>query len=88
MDGAARVPTPIGQPCLQCNESIVEGDRGLMVAVYHSVFKSSVEPVHAECEVLPIVGHLVGVCSCTGYDTRTHAAALLAWQRLPELGRQ
>lgn len=32
--------------------------------------------VHPECLALTIVGHVYGVCSCTGWDTSSRTAAL------------
>lgn len=76
-DDAPIVETPIGRPCLGCGEPIAEGDRGLMT-VYVSESEPSVEPFHAECQMLGIIGHVFGVCGCTGHDhSRASAMVLL-----------
>lgn len=43
---------------------------------------ASIEPIHAECEAIGVVGHQYGVCTCTGWDTSSRAAARELWQRL------
>ncbi len=83
VEGAVRVPTPVGEACLDCAEPVVDGDRGFVRAVGRMVggeLRPSVEPVHAECDLRSVLGHQVGVCPCTGYG-RTRAAARLVWER-------
>lgn len=87
-EGARQVETPVGQPCLaECGDLIQEGDRGLIRAVMVKAetggWVSEQRPVHAECDMLPIVGHMHGVCSCTGHS-HDRAAAKLCWQRVGE----
>ena len=85
LDGARRVPTPVGERCFACKEPISEQDQGLVriVLVGGGILTShEVVPVHAECEALGIVGHQFGVCSCTGYDTTSRESARVLWQRL------
>lgn len=87
IDEADQVPTPIGQSCFRCGELVAAGDRGLIRMVARELggeLQAAAEPVHAECDLIGVVGHLVGVCHCTGYDTSTRAAARLAWQRAGE----
>lgn len=81
--GATQVEVPVGHKCLVCVEPIALGDRGLIRATINSDGRGLAAPVHAECEALGIVGHLFGVCHCTGYDTRSRAAARELWQRIP-----
>jgi hypothetical protein len=53
------VATPIGQPCLHCQETIEYGDQGLMVPA----------PVHLECFLRMVVGsiaHQNRTCACFG----------------------
>jgi len=88
LDRADQAPTPVGQPCLQCAEPIVEGDRGLIHITMRKVpggpLEGRPEPIHAECNLIGVIGHQVGVCRCHGYDTSTRAAAQLAWKRVGE----
>lgn len=37
---------------------------------------------HRECNLIGLVGHMVGVCSCTGYDTVSREAAREAQRRV------
>lgn len=79
-----RVDTPLGQKCLFCEETIVQNDRGLLSAVVRldpdGDPVAEIQPVHAECDAYPYIGHRVRVCPCTGHPP-TRATALLAWQR-------
>lgn len=87
LDDATWVPTPVGEQCEICHEAIVSGDRGWIrgaVRTVSGLLAASTAVLHAECEVLTIVGHSVGVCFCTGYG-HTRAAALEAWDRLNRL---
>jgi len=87
VDDAQQVPTPIGLACFNCTEPVVEGDRGLIRTVVRMVDGEpvgSAEPTHAECDLIGVMGHQMGVCSCTGYDTTTRAAAQVLWQRIGE----
>lgn len=85
VDEAQQVPTPAGEICFNCGEAIADGDRGLIQTVVRLVdglAQGSVEPTHAECNLIGVMGHDMGVCSCTGYDTRTRAAAQVLWDRI------
>jgi hypothetical protein len=37
--------------------------------------------IHRECDLIGVLGHVVKVCTCTGYDTTSREAALEAWRR-------
>lgn len=50
--------------CERCNEPIQEGEDFLAMPVFGS---DQVVMLHVECEALGIVGHEMGVCSCTNY---------------------
>jgi hypothetical protein len=55
------VPTPVGQSCILCKESVIEGDLGLI--------SSSGQVTHYECGmrgVVGSVGHQQRKCSCFG----------------------
>jgi hypothetical protein len=85
LEGARQVPTPVGEKCLRCAETIEANDRGWIRTAVElddggkPVGRSA--PIHTECDFIGVGGHLFGVCSCTGYDTSTRAAAVLAWER-------
>jgi hypothetical protein len=73
VEDAVQVPTPVGEVCQYCGEPIAAGDRGWVRAP--QVW------AHTECEMLGIVGHLYGVCSCSGFD-ESRAAALVLLGRI------
>lgn len=83
VDWAEQGPTPVGQQCLHCGEDVIEGDRGWHTAaltIEEGVPVGRPAVVHAECQLLGIVGHTVGVCGCTGYG-HDRAAARECWAR-------
>ncbi len=62
-----QVPAPIGTPCLYCEETIQDGDRGLLQAVMRTAHRGSIEPVHAECHTRMALGspaHWRHECFC------------------------
>lgn len=58
--------TPVGQPCLWCDEAIAEGDDGLLIP--HVAEGGPREaPWHYACHLRSIVGgvrHQLGQCTC------------------------
>lgn len=76
--------TPTYAACLYCGEQFVDGDQGVIMPYGGG----SVDPQflvgvgdgyaligeHRECQLAQIVGHLVKVCSCTGWE-RSRATA-------------
>jgi hypothetical protein len=92
-EGATVVPTPVGQPCLHCDEPIDDGDQGVIhttLFLHGNDGEPVAEPVHRECDmraVLGSIGHLTMRCPCEGGDyddppgmTRREAALLVkAW---------
>lgn len=75
---AAATPgeTPIGTPCIYCEEAVREGDRG---------FIRGTQVSHRECEVYGIFGHDYGVCGCTGYQPN-RTSALKLWDIMSRPG--
>jgi len=71
-DDRLRVPTPVGTPCVLCDEQIACVDRGTFVAVITSVGEPvRMVPAHIECSFRSVVGgvaHLKGTCTCHGGD--------------------
>lgn len=49
------VPTPVGEKCLNCEEEIVDGDRGFTMS-YFGTQGASVVPIHAECQMRSVLG--------------------------------
>jgi len=79
---ATWVPTPVGERCLFCEEPIEEGDQGFLRGHIDASGKSSMRWAHGGCDAIGVVGHIYGVCSCTGWDTTTKAAGDELWRRL------
>ena len=69
-------PTPVGAPCLFCLEPIEEYDRGFTFV--------NGSTAHAECQLLAVIGHDFGVCSCTGFDNPSRDSARELWRRAIE----
>lgn len=78
-DGVLIMKTPAGRRCYGCEEAIEPGERGLYRTIL-TMRGSEVGVVHAECEMLTVMGHSVGVCSCShGHlSRRQQALAMLA----------
>lgn len=85
-DDATEVDTPAGVDCMRCGETIIDGDQGFvwpMVGVGEVedryIFRTGQWPftvaMHRECFMADTCGHLVGVCSCTGWASCSRAAA-------------
>lgn len=89
-DGGVQAPTPVGEPCLQCNEPIEMGDQGVVLPCVLAEARVEHRPEHRECHlrsVLGPIGHLLKRCSCYGGDmhdlpeltARENAKVVWAW---------
>ena len=73
-EGATVAPTPVGRPCLYCDEPIDEGDQGVLHTVlflHGNDGEPITEPLHRECDLrmsLGSIGHLTMRCACEGGD--------------------
>ncbi len=81
---AQRVPTPVGQPCLECHEPIVEGDQGVVMPLLYEADGAPAcrqAPEHRECMLLGVLGHVAGTCFChEGLGSiRERGRATVAW---------
>lgn len=72
---------PAGEHCLVCKEVITPGALAAPCG-YVDNNGSVVAWIHIECQALGIAGHDHGVCSCTGYDMTSRAAALELWAQM------
>lgn len=84
VDHAEQIPTPAGARCYDCRERVVEGDRGFLRPHFTVVDGEPVGvamAVHAECDLSAVLGHMVGVCSCTGWEYG-RARAREVWRRV------
>lgn len=79
---AKQIPTPVGERCYRCNEAIIAGDQGHLFGSVAADESLGTTAVHRECFLLDVVGHMVKVCSCTGWDTTSRAAAREAIARV------
>lgn len=67
VDHATQVDTPIGQRCLECEEPIKAGDRGLLMGIVDLVDGypvASLQPCHLECELRSTMSHFMRQCHC------------------------
>ncbi|MEV6400515.1 hypothetical protein AB0M39_38015 [Streptomyces sp. NPDC051907] len=68
-EGAPRVPTPVGEPCLWCEVPVEDGDQGQMQLLVRADGTAKLVPFHRECLIRSVVGppaHFWGECSCHG----------------------
>ena len=91
-EGERLVETPIGKPCMLCEEGVLAGDMGTINGLG--------QIMHYECQmrlVVGSVGHLMARCSCyggteedpPGTSRRVAAKAATAlWERQQELQRE
>jgi hypothetical protein len=78
-----QVPTPLGEQCLHCDETVVSGDIGVYIACLTAHADAvRMVPTHAECEALGILGHKYGVCECDGPFRDRREAARELWRRM------
>lgn len=81
VEHATQGPTPVGQPCITCTDPIAPGERGWLRPALLATGAAGLHPIHAECELAALVGHIVRVCSCHGFTPGTRATAREAWRR-------
>lgn len=77
--------TPVGVPCLYCEEPIRPGDVGEFMRCYLE-HGAEITPVHRECLLLHVVGHTYGYCNCSDYQGLTQRQAALAVAKLVDSG--
>jgi len=76
------VATPVGEPCLECEEPILDGDRGMVMPFVHDrngVAVGTWAPMHLECYLRGTMSHLYEQCRCyvPGRSLREEARATL-----------
>jgi hypothetical protein len=95
-DDTLRIPTPVGETCLWCDETIVDGDRGELMPVMRSLEgPAEVAYGHIECQFRQVMGgpaHLDGghCRHCGGPEDpedpdlglSAREAALVVWEAL------
>lgn len=66
-----QIETPVGVPCMHCDEPIEEGDTGTIQTLVHSEIGEVLRPIHYECRLrlaIGSLGHQRKLCSCYGGD--------------------
>lgn len=79
LDDAWQAPTPVGRPCIHCNDPIEPGDRGWLRPALLAERRASLVAIHAECELASILGHTAGICPCTGWPAGSRYTGLAVW---------
>lgn len=80
-----RLPTPVGDKCIDCQEIIGVADQGYIVPCVlrqDEVGRWVTEflPIHRECQLLATVGHTFGYCNCNNYQGLTRRqGAIKTW---------
>lgn len=92
--GATRLPeVPTYAVCLRCEEQLAEGDQGFLRPTLGGVDAKFIvgggngfmlTAIHRECDLVDVLGHLVGVCGCTGWDTQARATGREVLRRLTD----
>lgn len=90
--GTAYPETPTWARCTRCGEAFADGDQGLIFRTLGPVdaeyliglgaHGSTFTGQHRECMLSATTGHLVGVCSCTGWDITQRATSLEVERRV------
>lgn len=77
-EGAEEIPAPVGRDCSFCDESVAEGDSGILQGHIDAKGGHSLRPVHIECFLRSLLGdieHLRKRCTCyggTAHDQRPY----------------
>jgi hypothetical protein len=61
-------PTPVGVACYLCDRPIHRGDQAFIGPLITVTGPGGNLPVHRGCDMAVTIGHLFGICSCTGWD--------------------
>lgn len=75
--GVVFLGTPVGVPCIRCKEPIRPGDTGEFMRCIGTAEDGGNEvlPMHRECLLLGVVGHLYGFCTCNDFEGLTERQA-------------
>lgn len=68
IDSGTPTETPVGQECCRCGRPVAEGDQGIVVPHLADDGSSSPTPAHRGCFMADTMGHIFGLCRCTGWD--------------------
>lgn len=64
-----RVPVPVGERCLYCDEEFTAADNGVMMPCASADWTWTIRGAHKECNLRSVMGplaHLEKRCSCYG----------------------
>jgi hypothetical protein len=68
LEYAQSAPTPVGVACYLCDGPMQRGDQGFIRPLITENGPRGNLPVHRGCDMAVTIGHLFGICSCTGWD--------------------
>ena len=90
VDHARQESTPVGTACYLCKRAIAAGDQGFIRSLFTEKGLAGDLAVHRGCDMATSIGHLFGICSCTGWEDiyergqelvrRDHAGTLKAFE--------
>src|SRR5687767_9349030 len=69
VDHARQAPTPQGQACYLCDRAIEADDQGFIRPLFTESGQAEDLAVHRGCDMATTIGHIFGLCSCTGWET-------------------
>lgn len=92
LDGATPfAETPYWARCTTCRQYFEDGDQGLITPTLGDVDPDyligagasvTLTGQHRECALSGVAGHIVGVCSCTGWDTSARTTSIEVQRRV------
>lgn len=88
--GVVFLGTPVGVPCERCETPIRMGDVGEYMRCIGTGDNGENEilPVHRECLLMSVLGHLYGVCSCSDYLGLSQREAAIELARRVDSGEK
>lgn len=95
-DDGTRVATPIGVPCVECDEEVQDGDQGSWIWDM-SEKGGELKPLHRECGLRQVLGsythltmgdHKIGECNDVEVPWSKREDALKVWEWVKENGTE
>lgn len=81
----AHGPAPAGSVCELCGEAIAAGEPSFAIPALAANGSTTMTTSHAECLLSSMVGHELGLCSCTRPDASVRELARLVWDQRDRL---
>lgn len=78
---------PVGEPCTLCGAPVQADDSGELMLSLEQPMMLRIVALHVECSLLTVLGHDLGVCSCTRWAgaATVREAAIEAMRRYRQL---